>query len=284
MRVELTNTDRKLCIIGDPVTHSKSPLLQNAMCQALGLDYVYLCQPVKPETLGDFLSAAKALDYAGFNATMPFKELLIPHLDELDPLAEKLQAVNTVCIKDGKLYGYNTDCPGYVAALKAGGFDPKGKRVLLLGAGGAAKAVAVGLADAGAARVTVSNRTQAKAETVAALIPGPGTVIGWTQEALKEEAAQCDLLVNATSLGMAGQGQFEDFSFLDTLPGEALVSDLIYHPAQTELLKRAEELGYETMNGLPLLMHQAILALEHFTGQAVPPQSVIPVLLPLLGQ
>ncbi len=284
MKVELTNTARKLCIIGDPVTHSKSPLLQNAMCGELGLDYVYLCQPVKPEGLGDFLTAAKALDYAGFNATMPFKELLIPYLDELDPLAEKLQAVNTVCIRNGKLYGFNTDCPGYVAALLAAGFDPKGKRVLLLGAGGAAKAVAVGLADAGAETITVVNRTRAKAEAVAALIPGQGAVADWDMETLKAEAARCHLLVNATSLGMGGQGEFGDLGFLAALPTGALVSDLIYHPAQTLLLQRAGELGYPTMNGLPLLMHQAILALEKFAQVSVPPQRVVPVLQKLLAQ
>lgn len=283
MTVELTNTARKLCIIGDPVVHSKSPLLQNAMCRALGLDYVYLCQPVKPEGLEDFLRAAKTLGYAGFNATMPFKELLIPYLDRLDPLAEKLGAVNTVCIKDGKLYGYNTDCPGYVAALRAGGFAPRGKSALLLGAGGAAKAVAVGLADAGAARIAIANRTREKAETVAGLISGQGAVLDWNMAALKAEAQGCDLLVNATSLGMGGQGQFEDFSFLDALPKAALVSDLIYHPARTELLVQAGKRGLRTVNGLPLLMRQAILALEHFTGQAVPPEKVIPVLEPLLG-
>lgn len=278
MNIELTNTAKKLCIIGDPVVHSKSPLLQNAMCQALGLDYVYLCQPVKPEGLGDFLAGAKALGYAGFNATMPFKELLIPYLDELDPLAKKLGAVNTVCIRQGKLYGYNTDCPGYIAALLTAGFTPRGKRVLLLGAGGAAKAVAVGLADAGAARVTVANRTRSKAEAVAGLIGGQGAVIGWDLDALRSEAAECDLLVNATSLGMAGQGEFEDLDFLSALPRGAVVSDLIYHPAQTLLLKRAKELGYATLNGLPLLMHQASLALQEFTGSRISPAAVIPVM------
>lgn len=278
MNIELTNTAKKLCIIGDPVVHSKSPLLQNAMCQALGLDYVYLCQPVKPEGLGDFLAGAKALGYAGFNATMPFKELLIPYLDELDPLAKKLGAVNTVCIRQGKLYGYNTDCPGYIAALLTAGFTPRGKRVLLLGAGGAAKAVAVGLADAGAARVTVANRTRSKAEAVAGLIGGQGAVIGWDLDALRSEAAECDLLVNATSLGMAGQGEFEDLDFLSALPRGAVVSDLIYHPAQTLLLKRAKELGYATLNGLPLLMHQASLALQEFTGTRISPAAVIPVM------
>ena len=284
MKITLSNTAKKLCVIGDPVTHSKSPLIQNAMCQELELDYVYLCQPVKPEGLGKFLAGAKALGYAGFNATMPFKELLIPYLDELDPLAAKLQAVNTVCIKDGKLYGYNTDCPGYVAALKAGGFDPKGKNILLLGAGGAAKAVALGLAQAGALSIAVANRTTQKARAVVDLIPEVGKVVGWDIATLKEEAVRCDLLVNATSLGMAGQGAFEDLSFLEVLPREALVSDLIYHPAQTELLKRAAQLGHTAVNGLPLLMHQAILALEHFTGQTIPVSTVVPVLEELLTQ
>lgn len=283
MKVELTNTARKLCIIGDPVTHSKSPLLQNAMCQALGLDYVYLCQPVKVGELDDFLTAAKTLGYAGFNATMPFKELLVPRLDELDPLAEKLGAVNTVCIKDDKLYGYNTDCPGYVAALKSRGFDPAGKRALLLGAGGAAKAVAVGLAHAGAKEICIANRTAEKAQAVAALIPGQGVVTGWDMPSLSAAAGRCDLLVNATSLGMAGQGEFDDLGFLDALPKAALVSDLIYHPAQTHLLRQAHSLGYATMNGLPLLMHQAILALEKFAETSVPPQRVVPVLEALLA-
>ena len=283
MNISLTNTAKKLCVIGDPVIHSKSPLIQNAMCQELGLDFIYLCQSVKPEGLSDFLAGAKALGYAGFNATMPFKELLIPYLDELDPLAKKLGAVNTVCIRDGKLYGYNTDCPGYVAALRHGGFDPAGKTVLLLGAGGAAKAVALGLAEAGAASVSVANRTREKAQAVVDLIPGVGKVIDWDGSSLQEAAAECQLLVNATSLGMAGQGEFDDLSFLNALPQGALVSDLIYHPAQTLLLKRAKELGYQTVNGLPLLMHQAILALEYFTGQSIPAQRVVPLLEGLLA-
>lgn len=281
MNVTLTNTAQKLCVIGDPVVHSKSPLLHNTMCRLLGLDYLYLCQTVKPDGLSGFLAGAKALGYAGFNATMPFKELLLPHLDHLDPLAAKLGAVNTVCIQDGKLYGYNTDCPGYVAALRRRGFDPKGKRAVLLGAGGAAKAVALGLSEAGA-EVLVANRTPAKAEAVAALCPGRIRPVSWPA-AGADELAQADLLVNATSLGMAGQGQFEGFDFLELLPETCLVSDLIYHPAPTELLKHAAALGLETMDGFPLLIHQAILALEHFTGQAIPVDAVLPALERAVG-
>lgn len=277
MNIELTNTAKKLCVIGDPVTHSKSPLLHNTMCRVLGLDYLYLCQPVKPDALPDFLSAAKALGYAGFNATMPFKELLLPYLDELDPLAEKLGAVNTICIKDGRLYGYNTDCPGYIAALRGRGFDPAGKRAVLLGAGGAAKAVALGLSEAGAS-VSVLNRTLDRAQAVAALCPGQAAALPWTADTLTQVLSQADLLVNATSLGMAGQGQFDSFDFLQALPTFCLVSDLIYHPAPTRLLQEAAALGLETMDGSPLLIHQAILALEHFTGQTIHPEAVLPAL------
>lgn len=277
MNVTLTNTAKKLCVIGDPVTHSKSPLLHNTMCRLLGLDYLYLCQTVKPDGLADFLAGAKALDYAGFNATMPFKELLLPYLDELDPLAKKLGAVNTICIRDGKLYGYNTDCPGYVAALRQRGFDPAGKRAVLLGAGGAAKAVALGLSEAGAL-VSVLNRTLDRAQAVAALCPGQAVALPWTADTLTQVLPQADLLVNATSLGMAGQGQFDGFDFLRALSGTALVSDLIYHPAPTRLLQEATALGLETMDGYPLLIHQAILALEHFTGQTIAPGQVLPVL------
>lgn len=256
---------KKLCVIGWPVAHSKSPVIQNAMIAALGLDYEYLCQPVCPGELAAFLDRAKAEGYAGFNATMPFKEELLPYLDGLDPLAEKLGAVNTVCIKHGKLYGYNTDCPGYVAALREAGFDPAGKRALLLGAGGAAKAVALGLAQAGAA-VTIANRTAQKAAAVAALAPDIMSTTSWSPDALARAAVEADLLVNCTSLGMEGQGEFADLSFLAALPQGALVSDLIYHPAETALLRTAKAQGHPAMNGLPLLVWQAVFALRHFTG------------------
>lgn len=272
---------KQLYVIGDPVTHSKSPLLHNTMCALLGLDYEYACRTVKREELAGFLTAVKGENCAGFNATMPFKELLLPYLDALDPLASRLGAVNTVCIKDGKLYGYNTDCPGYIAALRRRGFDPKGKRAVLLGAGGAAKAVAVGLCEAGA-EVFVANRTPDKAEALTALFPHQMYPMAWP-DLHAPELARADLLVNATSLGMAGQGQFGDFAFLQALPPACLVSDLIYHPTPTELLRRAAAQGLATMGGFPLLIHQAILALEYFTGQTIPPDAVLPALERAVG-
>ncbi len=275
MEVKLENHFQKLCVIGDPVTHSLSPLLHNTLCGELGLPYIYLCQSVTRATLGDFLRGAKALGYAGFNATMPFKELLIPYLDGIDPAAEKLGAVNTVCIKEDKLYGYNTDMPGFVASLRHGGFEPRGRCALVLGAGGAAAAVAAGLGEAGA-KVVVANRTVEKAQRVAAL--ANGTAVGFDPDALARETSRAELLVNATSLGMAGQPPFPGLDFLENLSQDALAVDLIYHPAQTAFLERAAQLGHPTMNGLPLLLHQAVLALEHFTGTSIPLKTAIPLL------
>lgn len=269
MQVELNNTTKKLCVIGDPVLHSKSPLIQNTMIRALGLDYVYLCQPVPRGQCQAWLECAKFAGYAGFNATMPHKEELLPLLDELDGDARLIGAVNTVCIRDGKAYGYNTDGAGFLRALADLGVDPAGKRITVLGAGGASKAVCLKLAQAGA-RVTVCNRSREKAEALCAHDPEHLTAAGFAPEDLSAAMASCQVLVNGTSLGMEGTGgQFADFSFLDALPPGAAVVDLIYHPAETELLRRARLLGHRTANGMGLLVHQAVLALEHFTGEAI---------------
>lgn len=269
MRVELKNTSKKLCIIGDPVEHSKSPILQNAMCGALGLDYVYLCQPVRRGETARWLECAAYLGYAGFNATMPHKEDLVPLMDELDPLAKKCGAVNTVCIKDGKYYGYNTDGGGFLRALTDLGVSPAGKHAVVLGAGGAAKAVAAVLTEEGA-QVTVCNRTVEKAEELCKLDPVNMTPAGFEQKELCKLMEGTDLLINCTCLGMAGtSAQFADFSFLDGLPRDAAVCDAIYAPAETELLRLAREGGHPTMNGMGMLLYQAVLALERFVGEPI---------------
>ncbi len=275
MRVELSNTAKKLCIIGDPVLHSKSPVLQNAMIGALGLDYIYLCQPVKRGETARFLDCAACLGYVGFNATMPHKEALVPLMDELDPLAGKCGAVNTVCIKNGKYYGYNTDGGGFLRALADIGVDPAGKRALVLGAGGAAKAVSAALAQAGAA-VTVANRTAEKAEKICQMGPADMTPAGFEMDTLCKLAAETELLVNCTSLGMAGTaGQFGNFSFVDALPAGAAVCDAIYAPPETALLAHARRRGLTTMNGMGMLLHQAVLALEHFADEPIDAQKAL---------
>lgn len=256
-----------LQVIGDPVLHSKSPALHGAMLSALGLDIPYDARTVRRGELPEYLTWAEEHGVTGFNATMPHKEDVLPLLDEIDPAAAAVGSVNTVCLRRGRWVGFSTDGAGALAALRDGlGFDPAGACVTLLGAGGAAKAVALALAGAGAERVFVCNRTLSRAEGLCALDPsGRLTPAGFGGDTLRRCAAQSPLLVNCTNLGMAGcPGQFEAFAFLDALPPGAAVYDLIYHPAETELLSQARRRGLPACNGLSMLVWQAVLALEHF--------------------
>ena len=257
----------KLQVIGDPVLHSKSPVIQGAMLRALGLDSPYTARVVRRGELPQYLAWARDNGVTGFNATMPHKEDLIPLLDEIDPAARAVGAVNTVCLREGKWVGFNTDGGGAVAALKDGlGVDPDGMTVTLLGAGGAAKAVALALSQAGAGRVFVCNRTLARAEELCAHdYLGRLAPEGFGGDVLRRCVAQSRLLVNCTNLGMEGcPHQFEGFGFVDALSPDAGVFDLIYHPAETQLLAHARRRGLRTLNGLPMLVWQAVLALERF--------------------
>lgn len=257
----------RLQVIGDPVLHSKSPALHAAMLSALGLDIPYDARTVRRGELPEYLRWAREHGVTGFNATMPHKEDVLPLLDEIDPAAKAVGSVNTVCLRRGRWAGFSTDGAGAAAALKHElDIDPAGLTVTLLGAGGAAKAVALALADAGAERVYVCNRTLSRAEGLCALDPsGRLTPAGFDGDALRRCAQASRLVVNCTSLGMAGcPGQFETFDFLDALPDGAAVYDLIYHPAETELLAQARRRGLPACNGLSMLVWQGVLALEHF--------------------
>lgn len=269
MKVELRNTTKKLCVIGDPVLHSKSPIIQNAMIEALGLDYIYLCQPVPRGEAHLWLRNAAYAGYAGFNATIPHKEELFPLMDEVDEFARKSGAVNTVCIKEGKYYGFNTDCGGILRALADLGADPAGKQVLLLGAGGAAKGVAVALTGVGA-HVTVCNRTVERAEELCRMDPGNMDPAGMEPDILCKLAEGSQIVINCTSLGMERTGaDFGDLRFVEALPPGAAVLDAVYAPPETSLLRKARETGHPAANGMGMLLHQAILALEHFTGESI---------------
>ena len=248
-------------VIGDPVLHSLSPRIHGAMLRELGLDVPYSAHVVKKGELSAYFQWAKENGVTGFNATMPHKQDLISLLDELGEDAARFGAVNTVCLRDGKWIGNNTDGEGCLAALKEAGMWPA-KRVVVLGAGGAAKAMALKLATSGAEQVWVCNRTLSKAEEICVLPNMKARPFdGGT---LAQLCAEADLVVNGTSLGMEGQGQFESFAFVDALPVHAGVFDAIYHPARTELLALAEKRNLKVCNGLPMLIHQAIFALEYF--------------------
>ena len=229
----------RLCVIGDPVEHSKSPLIQNAMIAKLGILYHYTKRLVHQGDTQEWLDTARREGFAGFNATMPHKVALVPLMDELGEDARLYGAVNTVCIRGKRCIGHNTDGMGFYQALTDLGVEVPGRRITLLGAGGAAKAVALKLVQQGAGPITVCNRTPQKAEALCNLAKGRMGHIGFALEDLRRGARDCDILINCTSLGMTGtNSQFRDLSFLDELPGHAAVFDLIYSPAETELLRQ----------------------------------------------
>lgn len=260
---------KRLCVIGDPIDHSLSPVIQTAMIAAAGLDCVYTARRVSGSDTAQWLQQAKMEGYTGFNATMPHKENLVELVEELSGDAALVRSVNTVCIRQGKTFGYNTDGDGVLQALRQADMDPAGRRVLVLGAGGAAKAVAFKLLEAGAAELVVANRTVARAEALCAQVAAAGIrACDFMPATLKDHAKHSDLVVNCTNLGMTGvAGQFEDLTFLEELPAHAGVYDLIYSPRKTALLARAEQLGLQNANGLGMLIWQGVYALEHFADE-----------------
>lgn len=258
---------KQLFVIGDPVAHSLSPLLHQAMLDQTGAAYRYDVRTVRPEELPAFVRWAKDGGCAGFNVTMPHKEAILPLLDEVDTTAASCGAVNTVCIREGRAIGHNTDGTGFLDSLAGQGFYPQDRTVLLLGAGGAAKAVGHALAAAGAGRVIVCARRLERAAALAAQLPGCGEGIVLAQDAIPQAAAACDLLVNATPLGMAGSPAFARLDFLQAMPPHAVVYDLVYHPRRTALLEAAARQGLRTVGGIDLLIRQAVRAFTFFTGE-----------------
>ena len=255
----ITGATRVACVIGSPVRHSLSPALMNTAFRASGLDLVYTAFEVAPGAAPAALAAMRTLGFAGMNVTMPHKQAVFEGVDELDPAARALGAVNCVVpLADGRLRGCNTDGAGFVASLRLdAGFDPAGREVVVIGAGGAARAIVDALARAGAARVTVVNRSTDRAVSAAALA-GPNGVVGGA-----DDVRTAHLVVNATSVGM-GTGELPCDP--DALRPGQLVADIVYHPLRTALLDAAEQRGAQTLDGLGMLVHQAAHAVELWTG------------------
>ena len=273
-----------LQVIGEPIFHSKSPVIQTTMLDYLGLDIPYTPQLVKKGEVAQYLDYALAHGVTGFNATMPHKEDLVPLMDQLGEEVELYGAVNTVCRRDGQWIGHNTDGDGCLESLVHVGMWPA-RQVVLLGAGGAARAVALRLAQTKAERIWVCNRTLPKAHQLCQL-DSSGTLIpvGFDPSTLSQVCSQSQLVINCTNLGMDDcPHQFEDFSFLDALPQGAGVMDLIYHPACTLLLHQAQKRGLKTANGLPMLIYQAIFALEYFLDRPLPRHELAQVVFAKLG-
>jgi shikimate dehydrogenase len=250
--------------MGDPVTHSLSPLLHNAAFAALGLDWISVGFPVVPDGVTAAVEGIRALGLAGVSVTMPHKAAVAELVDERTELAATLGAVNCIVRRGDRLIGENTDGAGFVHSLARGaGFAPEGRRCLVVGAGGAARAVIQALGAAGAAEVVVCNRTVARGE-VAAALAGP---VGRVGEAA--EAPSMDLVVDATPVGM-GDAAGPPVVPPETLHAGQLAVDLVYHPLVTPWLRSASLAGATVVGGLGMLVHQAALQLELWTGQTVP--------------
>ncbi len=259
-------------VIGDPIEHSLSPIIHNAAFSSLKLDFAYLAFKVKPAEVGNAIAGMRALDIVGLNVTMPHKEAVIKYLDQIDETAKFLNAVNTIYNKDGKLFGYNTDGIGALKALKENGANPKGKRVLLLGSGGAARAIAYSLTKE-VDELVVLNRTVSEAKELASLLKktlGKKVVADELLACtIKEQLADSDILINATSVGMkpnANQSLVESEWFKPDLT----VMDIVYNPIETKLDKDAKSAGAKVVSGLEMLIYQGAASFEIWTKKPAP--------------
>ena len=253
-------------MIGDPIAHSLSPVLHNAAFAALELDWAYLAFEVPAESAADAIAGMRAFGIDGLSVTMPHKSAVAAAVDELTAVAEALGSVNTVVRHGGTLVGHSTDGAGLVAALRADeGFDPLGARCVVLGAGGAARAVVHALAEAGSAKVAVAARVRGKAEVAATLAGHRGQVV----DVLEQEVREADLIINATPVGMGNAGIPFEVSSAWLGAGQVVV-DLVYDPPVTPLLLLARERGAVAVNGLGMLIHQAAAAFRLWTGEDPP--------------
>lgn len=257
----------KLCVIGDPISHSRSPEIQTAMLRACGIEGVYTAEQVKKGGVRDFLESAVKRRITGINITMPLKEEIFSLLDDLDDSAKG--AVNTAVWTGDHYKGYSTDGTGFINSL--GALPITGAKATLFGAGGAAKVVLCTLQDAGAL-VNVCVRDKQKAVGLAPT----ERIFSWDEADKACEGAV--LVVNATPLGMSGFPDFENTGFLSRMDRGGLVYDLIYAPPETGLLRRAKEAGLETRNGYAHLVHQAVLSFGMFCG-VKPPERLIAELI-----
>lgn len=252
---------KRAAVIGHPINHSKSPFIHNYWIKKYGLDARYEAIDIAPENLASELKRLAVDGYAGFNVTIPHKENVFALCDECDEIARAVGATNTVIIKNGKLHGTNTDVFGFIENIRCHrpGFDFTKGPAVVLGAGGAARAVIYALLKEGVPEIRLINRTKTKAEALAA---GRVKIEDWEQRSAALEGV--NLLTNTTSMGMKGQPELE--INLSALPKTALVNDIIYAPLMTNLLRDSEDRGNAIVAGIGMLLHQAVPAFENFFG------------------
>jgi shikimate dehydrogenase len=265
MRVcEVSARTRIVGLIGWPIEHSLSPAIHNYAFEQAGLDWCYVPLPVAPSRLGAAVKGLVALGMAGVNVTTPHKQAVIPHLADLDPQARAIGAANTLVVQKGRLTGYNTDGTGFLSSLAELEFDPTGSTCVVLGAGGAARAVVSALARAGAT-IHVYNRTLEHAMS----LTSSRVEVHRLAELPNVPPSTC-LLVNATTLGFGPQRDLSPWPASCPIPSNWLVYDLVYNPEPSPLLMAARQAGAATLDGLPLLVHQAAQSFALWTGEALP--------------
>lgn len=270
-------------LLGYPLKHSRSPHMHNTAFEKLGLDYVYMAFEVQDGFIKEGLDAMKILNARGCNVTMPHKHKVVELLDEVSEDARIIGSVNTVFNDNGKLIGYNTDGRGFVKALDEDGVDFKDKKIVMVGAGGAARAVAIQLAFDGAGEIVMMNRTLSTAEeimdTINTNIPtSKGRALEIDETVLKEELKDAAILINCTSLGMKSTIDQSIISTPDTLHKDLFVADIVYDPLKTKFLSIAEEAGCRTMNGISMMIYQGALAFKIWTGEDMPVEHIKNVL------
>lgn len=265
----------RLGIFGWPVAHSKSPQMHEAAARALGIELRYERFAVEPAALAQAVRDQHEAGIDGYNLTVPHKETVIPLLDEIAPNARAIGAVNTVVRRGERYLGHNTDAEGFVRSLLEAGVTLPSTRIAIVGAGGAARAAVVGLAEAGVSEITVLSRRPAQAETLVATLRDRVDcgLEAAPLECASDRFAATQLLVQATSATLGSNPDAEAFAQslpLDRLPGDAAVVDMVYDPLRTAVLARADERGLRTVAGLGMLLHQGAIAFEMWTGREPP--------------
>lgn len=281
----ISSKTRLLGVIGDPIAHSLSPKIHNMLYAEQKIDAIYLPALVQKDRLGDFIKNLPTFNWLGFNATMPHKKFLIDHA-EVE--AKHRKGVNTVRLRpDGSMIATSTDAAGFMDSLHYEEISLAGKHVLILGAGAVVHSVGQMILDNGAASLTLANRTEKNARALAENLSHPSQnvrVIPLTTPALKDACLECDLLINATPMGLSGYPHdFEDLSFLSAMTRHAVVVDLNYSPAITTLMREAHRRGLQTLNGLGMLVGQALRAHE-FWFDIPPTQEMFNKTLKLLSE
>lgn len=252
------------CVIGWPISHSRSPLIHNYWLKKYGIDAVYEIQPVEAHKVAGFISALPSSRFIGCNVTIPHKETVFEAVGNVDEVARRLGAVNTVYLRNGTVCGTNTDGEGFLASLEHSrpAFRLENKTAIVIGAGGAAKAIIGALLDGKAGTIGIINRTRTRTQNLQKLFGS--CVFEITGANADNELKKCELLVNTTSLGMEGQPPLEQD--LESLNPGALVADIVYTPLETAFLQRARDRGNPTLGGLGMLLHQAVRGFELWFG------------------